>query len=160
MAYTTKALVQSMFRNLAVEATGTVVIDSEMTQFIEDADAEIDAKLGQYYVTPITGTESLKIVGVISRYKAAHVIKTILEVNEQRSDNETQDVQTNLDIKANRLLADLLPKFNRTSKRYDKPAMPLPDAEALGMPPESATLFSTQTTSETVPTFTKGGDNW
>jgi len=153
MAYTTKALVQSMFRNLAVEATGTVVIDSEMTQFIEDADAEIDAKLGQYYVTPITGTESLKIVGVISRYKAAHVIKTILEVNEQRSDNETQDVQTNLDIKANRLLADLL-------KRYDKPAMPLPDAEALGMPPESATLFSTQTTSETVPTFTKGGDNW
>ena len=51
-----------MFRDIDIQATDTVVIDSEVTDFITEADAVIDGLLYPYYVTPITGAESLKIV--------------------------------------------------------------------------------------------------
>ena len=156
MAYTTKALVQSMFRNLKVEATGTVITDDEITQFIEDADAWIDAKLKRYYEVPITGTESLKIVGVISRYRVAHTIKGILELTEQKSD-KVQDVQGNLGKQAAIMLEELIPHYNCKCKRWEDAKAPLPDTDLKPIPPVASSVTKAPTTPRT---FYRGGNNW
>lgn len=157
MAYTTKALVQSMFRNLKIEVTGTVVTDDEVAQFIEDADAWINAKLKTYYTVPITGLESLKIVGVISRYRVAHTIKGILELTEPKSD-KVQLIQGNLGKEAVAMLEELIPHYNCKCKRWENAKTPLPDEAMVAFPPKSGSVTSYNTVLK--PTFTKGGNNW
>ncbi len=156
MAYTTVAQVKSMFRSLKIESANTAVITSEVDGWISAQDAIIDAKLGSYYETPITGTESLKIIELISRYKVAHIIKTVLELSQPNSD-KTQEGQTNLDEKANEMIADLLPTKGSKGE-YIRPVMPLSDASKKSMAPATASI--TAYNSDNEPTFTKGGDNW
>lgn len=160
MAYTTVVLVQSMFRKLSIGA-GTVITSTEVDQFILEADAEIDAKLTRYYEVPVTGAESLKIVGTISRNKVAHLIKTILEVDSQKSELQ-QDVQTNLEKKAEALLQDLLPQFNARADRWEEPIMPLPDATTKPTAPGTANQWNSHTLNDDTkkPQFKKGGLNW
>lgn len=157
MAYTDSDKVKSMFREIKIEASDTVILTSEVDEFIAEVDAEIDAKLDAYYVTPITGANSLLIVGKISKLKVAHTIKTILEMQAETSDTE-QDVQINLDKKAEKMLQDLLPQYNKSAKRWEKAIMPLPDAEMKDFPPSGASLFSYN--SDQSATIEKGGDNW
>ena len=160
MAYTTQAKVESMFRSIDI-ASGAVVTPDELSEFIARADAEIDAKLYTYYETPITGATSLLIVEEISTLLVAHRIKTILELTNQISDLE-QDVQTNLEKRANSLLKQLIPVWNAKANRYDPPIMPLPDATAKAFSPENGSIFKSHTTNQTTSTVTfhKGEDNW
>ena len=68
MAYTTVDKIKAMFRAIdMVDATGdadndTAIITEEVTQFITEAESRINAKIKQYYATPITGPESLNIL--------------------------------------------------------------------------------------------------
>jgi len=156
MAYTTEAKVKAMFRGIDIEAADTVITDSTLADFISEADAEIDGKLNAYYVTPITGTEALKIVGKISKLKVAHVIKGILEVTQPNLD-QVQGLQGNLDKQADDLLKDALPKWNKGAKRFDVPVMRLTDAGTKDISPISGSVFKS---SEHTPTIIKGGNNW
>jgi len=156
MAYTTETRVKAWFRDLEIDAANTDVTTAALAEWIEEVEAEIDAKLSNYYVTPITGTESLKIVRKISTMKVAHIIKTVLEVTEQVSDNK-QEVQTNLDKKADKMIEDLLPKWNKDADRFDEPVMPLPDATRINVSPVGGSVMASSTHD---PTIEKGGNNW
>jgi len=76
MAYCTSSDVQAEFK--ALEWNSTAITSAKVTEFIVQADAFINAKLGKRYVTPITGTESLSIVKMISIYLVADRVKKIL----------------------------------------------------------------------------------
>ena len=162
MAYTTEAKIKGMFRNIQIlAATGTEENDTaitleEVATFISEADAEIDAKLNLYYVTPVTGVESLKILSTISTYKVSHRIKTILELVQPVSDKE-QQVQTNLEMKASALLEDVIPHYDAQYKVWKPAVAKLPDAVEKEYAPSTGSIFSSAVN---VPIFTKGGDNW
>ena len=172
--YTTVDQVKSMFRRLKVaadtgtESTNTVITTEEMEQFIDDAEAEINAKLNRYYETPIvpgTSPESAKILATIAKYKVAFVVKGILELTSEKSDLK-QEVIGDLDKKAMKMLDELLPWFNRfggksdTGGRWEEPITPLPDAVVKATHPYTESLFSSHVTSTVKPTFEKGGKNW
>jgi len=167
MPYTTLAKVKSMFRGITIsadtgnESTNTAVTEEDVAEFIAEADAEIDARLNRYYVTPITGTEALKVVGTISKYKVAHMIKTILEATSSNSDKE-QDVQTNLEKKANRLLEDITPTFKSVGSggTWIEPVIDLVDATRKPSSPRDASVFGTNYAGVRTPTITRGGNNW
>ena len=163
MAYTTIDKVKAMFRGIKIEAdtgdeqTNTAVTIEDVNEFILEMDAYVDTRLADCYVVPITGAESLKVIGLISKYKVAHVIKTILEVNNSNSDKQ-QDVQTNLDVKAEKMLDRLCP-VDKNGKKLD-PIVKLVDAEMTLTSPISAAVFSRNLTGIRTPVIKKGGDNW
>jgi len=162
MAYTTVAKVQSMFRAIEFaaatgsEQTETAVTTEDVDEFILEADAEIDSKLVKFYTVPITGTEALKIVGQISKYKVAHVIKTILESDSQTSDH-VQEVQTNLEMKANKLLDDIIPHWDAKCCEWVDPAMTLTDAPSKPRSPVTGSVFSSSAHTAEIK---RGGSNW
>ena len=160
MAYTTLLQIKDLFRGISIEpSTGDESVDTAVSteaiaQFIIDADAEIDSRLNKYYVTPITGVESLKLINVISKYKVAHVVKTVLEATNETSDRN-QDVQTNLELKANAMLENMIPQC--VNGTWCDPTAELPDAPLKSTSPKSAAVFSSNTGTATI---TKGGNNW
>ena len=162
MAYTTLAKVKSMFRSISIEAetgnedTNTVVTSEEVDEFILEADSEINSRLSDYYDTPITGAESLVIIGQISKYKVAHVIKTILEVTNEQSD-KNQQVQTNLEKKANELLDNIVPKWDAKCCEWVDPIIQLSDAVRKPLSPRDASIFKS---SVHVAEIKKNGNNW
>lgn len=146
-----------MFRDIEIQASDTAITESEVTQWISEADAIIEAKLKQFYYLPITGASSLLIVGKISTLLVAHTIKTVLELRGEYSDKE-QEVQTNLEKKAMIMLNDLLPQMNEKCCSWNPPKMPLPDANMKEFPPISGSVISFK--SSNTATIKKGGDNW
>lgn len=168
MAYVTVDQIKSMFRRIKIEAdtgdesTNTVVTTEEVDEFIAETEAVLNAKLSEYYETPITGTESLLIVRKIVRMKVAHIIKGILEVTDAESDKK-QDVQGNLDKQADKLIEKLLPQCDPCKKEFQPPILPLPDAVTKDFSPRNGSLFSSHTSKAVPtpkPTVTKGGNNW
>ena len=148
-----------MFRSLKIEAADTAIIDSEMTEWIAEVDEEIDSRLFYYYTTPVligNSPKSYKILQRIATWKVAHQAKTVLELTSQKSDKE-QELQTNLEMKANALLKKIIPKWDEKAKRWQKALMPLTDATAKAVSPETASIMSHQSLT---PIFTKDGDNW
>jgi len=162
MGYTTEAKVQSMFRAIEFaaatgdEQTETAVTQEDVAEFILEADAEIDSKLTKFYEVPITGAEALKIVGQISKYKVSHVIKTILESTTQTSDHN-QEVQINLELKANKLLDDIVPHWDKKCCEWVDPAMTLTDAVTKPRSPVTGSVFSSASHTAEIK---RGGDNW
>jgi len=163
MGYTTLAKIKSQFRQIQIEAeTGdedqdTVITEEDITLWISESDAQIDATLGSYYITPITGSEALKIMSTISTYLVSHRIKTILELDTQVSDKK-QEVQTNLEKKAEKMLSNLMPKFNAKTGGWDEPIMIISDATKRATSPDSSSIFSYNNNQSA--TFKKNGNNW
>lgn len=155
MAYTTIAKVQSLFRKLDVDAN-TAVTTTEVNDMIAEVDAEIDGKLVDHYAVPIVDASSLLIVGKISRMKVAHLIKTILESTNQLSDRE-QEVQTNLEKKADALLLSIIPTYNSQNDTWVDPILQLTGASAKSKTPKTGNLFQSNTREITVK---RGGLNW
>lgn len=153
MAYSTVDTVGSLFRDITFD-TDTAVTTAEVELMISEVDAEIDAKLSDHYNVPIVGTESLKILGKISRLKVAHLIKTILESTNENSDR-VQDVQTNLEKKADALLNDIIPTYK--NGEWVDPVIQLPDADRVELSPKTGNLFQSNTRA---PEIKRGGDNW
>lgn len=162
MAYTTVDKVKSLFRRLEINAaTGTssldtVVTTEEVDEFILEVDAEIDAKLSDHYTVPITGVEALKIVGKISRMKVAHMIKTILETTGQLSDR-SQEVQTNLELKADKMLKETIPIWDSKCCEWVDPILQLTDATRIAKSPKTGNLFQSNVRTAVIK---RGGDNW
>lgn len=157
MAYATKSDVASLFRDITFD-TDNAVTGTEVTNIITEVEAEINALLYDHYVVPITGIESLKIMKMISRYKAAHVVKTILETNEQTSD-KVQDNQTNLEKKANDLLKKIIPTWDEKCCEWIDPVLKLTDATRKGTSPDAASVFSSAN-NVSKREIKRGGNNW
>lgn len=79
MAYSTVEEVSSEFKDVTFSTT-TSVTTADVTRFIAEADAEIDARVGLVYVTPIEATAALKVLKLISVGLVANRIKSILAV--------------------------------------------------------------------------------
>ena len=127
MAYTTREDVLAMFRDLKVENTGTAIVNDTLENWIGRQDAYINARLSEYYQTPVTGDESLKVLNLIATFKVAHMVKGVLELTSSNSDMQ-QDVQGNLDKKAEEMLDKLLPKKGKNGEIMP-PLMELIDAD-------------------------------
>lgn len=79
MAYCTNAHVSAEFKGVTFGAS-TSPTSTTVDRFIEEADAEIDSKVGLKYETPVTGSTSLIIVRQISIWLVAARIKEISRV--------------------------------------------------------------------------------
>jgi len=71
MNYCVLADVQSLITSFPITATSTVTANTVTNDIIPTVDRYIDDRLGQYYVTPITGTNSLLTINRISRLLSA-----------------------------------------------------------------------------------------
>ena len=162
MAYTTLEKVKSMFRGIDIKPINvdpkqnTAVTEEDVADFIAEVDAEINGFLFDYYATPITGDEALLIIGRISKYKVAHIIKTIIEAREELSD-KNMEVQTNLEKKAQKMLDQVVPTWDEKCCLWVDPRIQLSDADRQPNTPRNASIFSS---SEHTPVIKKGGDNW
>ena len=79
MAYSTVANVESEFKDIDFSAS-TTITDTEVTAFISEADALIDATIDNRYVVPVTGAASLLILKTISIWLVKARILSILSV--------------------------------------------------------------------------------
>ncbi len=161
MAYTNAGDVKALFRNIDIDAPGegTAVDTAELDVMIAEVDAEINMKLNRTYVTPIIVGDSpiaFLYLGKIARMKVAHLIKTILELTNENSDR-VQDVQTNLEMKADKLLDAVRRKWDAKCCEWVDPEFPLEDAEMKAISPISGSVFSYN---KGTPTIIKGGNNW
>jgi len=110
MAYSVYTDVASEFKSVTFSST-TAVTDSEVTEFISQIDAWIDGILYSKYETPITGTESLKILKMLSIGLTVQRLIPILRVKtgSEGLDQETQSVVTRAtdilkEIKSNKIV--------------------------------------------------------
>lgn len=79
MSYSTNALVASEFKSITFSAT-TAVTDSEVDQWIIEADAYINGRIGLLYTTPITGSISLEVLKSISIGLVAQRVAYAMEI--------------------------------------------------------------------------------
>jgi len=79
MAYATTANIASEFKNITFDATSAVT-DTEVSSFIEQEEAVIDATISNRYEVPVTGTEALKIMKSISIAFVAYRVAKILNL--------------------------------------------------------------------------------
>jgi hypothetical protein len=91
MAYATKELVQADFKDTTFTAT-TNVKPEDVTQFIVEADALIDAYVGKRYTVPVTSGSSLELLKLFSRSLVAARIKRIMEVKQDKNTDANQSV--------------------------------------------------------------------
>lgn len=81
MAYTTYTEVQGDFKNMTFNASTGNVIQSEVTQFIVEADALINSYVSAKYPTPVTEAgDGLNLLKMLSRTIVTLRIKAVLEV--------------------------------------------------------------------------------
>ena len=160
MAYTTAAKVKTMFRDIQIDAatgndeTETAVTTETVDELIAEHTAFIDGRLSEYYITPITGTTSLVIVGRICKLLVAYDIKLILESIDNFTDKK-QDVQGNLRKQALEMLDNIMPNWD--GDEWVDPMIQLPDASRQSISPKSSSLFASNGGTVTIK---KGGDNW
>ncbi|MCK5608285.1 hypothetical protein KAR91_40765 [Candidatus Pacearchaeota archaeon] len=77
MAYSTNADVVKEFKS--IDTTNGVISDAKIDEYIAQADAYINGRVGLVYETPVTGTNSLLILKEISIGFVAQRIAFILE---------------------------------------------------------------------------------
>jgi len=106
MAYCTTANVQSEFKDITFSAS-TSITSTEISDFIDQADAEINGRVGLVYVTPITGSIALLIIKSISIGIVTQRVKDILAVKTGNPDVE-QEGRTNSAIAARKMLDEIV----------------------------------------------------
>ena len=62
MAYAIKTEIESEFKDLKISASGTAIIETEATRFINEAGAEIDAYISKIYTLPVTASDALLLL--------------------------------------------------------------------------------------------------
>lgn len=108
MAYSTNSDISAEFKGVTF-GTSTNPTATQVDTFIADADAEIDARVGMKYTTPIVATASIPIVRRISVLLVTGRIKRILEVKDVNPSLGKQDVQPpDLEKRARDLLKEIV----------------------------------------------------
>lgn len=92
MAYTTYTEIEADFKEQSFHASEGFVKQGDVTQFIVEADALIDAYVGMKYTVPVTSGAGLNLLKLLSRSLVAGRIKKILEVKQEKSTDANQNV--------------------------------------------------------------------
>ena len=146
MAYSTYAEIQADFKDVTFTST-TLVKDTEVTQFIVEADSLIDSYVGKRYEVPITGTSSLSLMKLYSRTLVAERVRGILEVKQQTAQATNQNVRSGLSTKdILKLLSDI------RDEKTD-----LVDATLLS---DTGNFYSNNYTNDIQPVFKKNLKQW
>ncbi len=92
MAYSTKDNVESEFKNVTFDATSKVT-ETEVDEFIAEADLTVDSFLSRRYVVPVTGVQTLILVRKFSRQLTAARCAPIIGVqtNFERTTNNKEE---------------------------------------------------------------------
>lgn len=91
MAYATTAEIQADFKDTTFDSTSNVK-DTEVTQFIVEADALINSYVGARYIVPVAAGEGLQMLKLFSRCLVTARIKKILEVKQDKNTDANQNV--------------------------------------------------------------------
>lgn len=107
MGYCTASDIQNEFRGLDIGAD-TVLTSAKVDEFIDQASAEIDSRLGSKFVTPITGTNSLKLMKTACTWLVAERVRSILEVKLKAPDTGQVVRNGNTAKDARQMLSDFM----------------------------------------------------
>lgn len=91
MAYTTYSEIEADFKDTTFTTTSMVKL-ADVTQFIVEADALINAYIGTVYSVPVASGDGLNLLKLLSRSLVAARIKRILEVKQEKSQDANQNV--------------------------------------------------------------------
>lgn len=153
MSYATVDNIKSMFRDFSDNADAAVT-DAEIQEFLDDADAIIDAKIGTLYTLPITIGDNPKSWAILRRlesFKVAAIVDDILN-----SYGEA-DKKPMWGKRAHELMLELVPPIDKKTCKQCEPTMKLLDATYLGTNMQKSKIKLSQTTE---PIFQKGVDKW
>ncbi len=97
MAYTTYSEIQGDFKNLTFDASAGNVIQSEVTQFIVEADALINSYVSAKYAVPVADAgDGLNLLKMLSRTIVTLRIKSIIEVRQNTNVAANQNAVSTL----------------------------------------------------------------
>jgi hypothetical protein len=145
MAYSTVSNIQDEFKSVTFSASSTPT-DTAVGRFITEADAEIDARIGLRYDTPVTGANSIIILRQISIGLVAQRVKDILRITTGSASAEQLHRDRDLAKEARKKLDDIVDG-----------KLLLSDATAAS---SGQGVYSFNVANEEEHTFEKGVDQW
>lgn len=92
MGYCSVTDIQGEFKALVFNST-SVVKDTTVSGFIDEASALIDSYVSGRYLVPITGTSSLLLMSLYCRTLVADRIRSIIEAKQQTNTDANQNVR-------------------------------------------------------------------
>ena len=123
MAYAIVTDIEAEFKNITFNATSAVT-DTEVTEFISQEEAVINATISNRYEVPTEGTESIKVMKSISIMYVAYRVAKILNLKKDVPIPEKMVAQTLNEGSAFR-------KAEKTLLKIQKGTLVLTDATAL-----------------------------
>ena len=145
MAYSVYADVALEFPGHTFSVSGTRILTGTLTEWISQADAYIDSRIGLIYSTPATGTESLKVLKNISIQLVAHRVDVNLQIKTPEEDLAQGGPKSRKAL-ADKMLQDIVDRKTLLS-----------DATLVNS--AGAVSSYAESNSKTF-TFTKGTDQW
>lgn len=144
--YCTAIDVQGLIKNFEITDTSTVTLDELNNEIIPEVCRQIDDRLGNYYVTPITGADALITINLIAKRLSAAEVMGRVFLGMGTSDSPqalTWQKQADADItriiKGDITLRDALPTDDtpvpmsrQVSSRLSNPAYSTPPLFSIG----------------------------
>lgn len=91
MSYATVAEIEADFKDTSFTSS-TNVKTADVTQFIVEADALINAYVGTVYTVPVASGDGLNLLKLLCRSLVAARIKRIMEVKQEKNADPNQSV--------------------------------------------------------------------
>jgi hypothetical protein len=145
MAYCTNAQVAAEFKNLSFSSSSTPT-DTTVDRFIEEADAEINARIGLKFDVPVTGAQALIIARQLSIDIVSERVRRIIRVK-TGAEPTRQDGRD----------GDTAKEARERIEQIVKGTFLLSDATLVS---SSDGLFSYNVSEDEEHTFEKGTDQW
>lgn len=147
MAYATTTDIQNEFKSLDLSSS-TTLTTAKVTQFLTDANAEIDCRLAPKYTVPITGSNALIIVKLICIYLVKHRCMEILRQSKTGTTSGEEDAQTNYRAMGLKMVDDIV-----------KDKLILNDA-TLATPADGVRSYSNDNSDSVTNTFQRSTKQW
>lgn len=152
MSYATPQNVADLFRQLDLTKTNTAVTSTKIQEWLDGASAMIDSRIGVLYQLPITSGANPLSFAILKQIESFYVAGIVDDILNSYSDGDKKPMWE----KRAAMMLDMY-----APEDCDKDCAPkskLPDAIYLGTSIQQGGLKIHS--SNTAPTFTKGGNNW
>ena len=119
MAYATPSQVQDEFKSVDFTASGVAITTAKVTEWISQAEAYINAKISGRYTVPVTATDAVPLLRMISisivkcRIEKILSVKAPIDPNKQATD-----------------VPDCYKRWDDMLDKIAKGSLPLPGADA------------------------------
>ena len=108
MSYCEVEDVQKEFKSIAFDETNSAVVTDSVQEFIDQASAEMDAKLSVRYIVPVTASDSaLLYLKQICIWLVSQRVKDICEIKNVRVESD-QDVKVDTAARARKMLNEIV----------------------------------------------------